>query len=378
VGSPSVTKTTVNGKATATLTADAGPGTATVSAKVDNQTVTTTVTISSPSPAPTTTPAPTATPTPTAPTAPPGNVDSGGGTVQSGGVTVTIPPGVVPDGSTIVITPIDPATTPVPPVGVGVKMLGTFVEINVYAPDGTLITTFASPLLVCLPYTAADLIAAGGNPWNIVIGVSHAGGAWQMLSAAVVNPASMQVCSYVYNLSLFGTFVPALLPATGFAPGRMMILPEQPAALAYTTSNLWLEIPRLNVQMDIVGVPLSADGWDVSWLGKQAGWLQGTAFPTWAGNSGITGHVWNADNTPGPFAYLNWMWYGDKIIVHAWGQQYVYEVRSVRLVSPGNIASITKHEELPWLTLVTCKGYDEASNSYQYRIVVRAVQVEIK
>lgn len=51
---------------------------------------------------------------------------------------------------------------------------------------------------------------------------------------------------------------------------------------------------------------------------------------------------------------------------------------SVRLVSPGNTASITKHEELPWLTLVTCKGYDEASNSYQYRVVVRAVQVEIK
>jgi len=37
-----------------------------------------------------------------------------------------------------------------------------------------------------------------------------------------------------------------------------------------------------------------------------------------------------------------------------------------------------KHEELPWVTLVTCRGYDEASNSYRYRVLVRAVLVEVK
>lgn len=159
----------------------------------------------------------------------------------------------------------------------------------------------------------------------------------------------------------------------------MTVLPVQPADKAYTAmGDLWLEIPKLGVQMNIVGVPQADGEWDVSWLGSDAGWLEGSAFPSWAGNSVLTGHVWNADNTAGPFRNINTLWWGDKVIVHAWGQQYVYEVRSVRLVSPGNTASITKHEELPWLTLVTCKGYDEASNSYQYRVVVRAVQVEIK
>lgn len=142
--------------------------------------------------------------------------------------------------------------------------------------------------------------------------------------------------------------------------------------------DLWLEIPRLDVQMPIVGVPLTEDGWDVTWLSDQAGWLQGTAFPTWAGNSVLTGHVYDANGNIGPFGHLNWLWYGDQIIIHAWGQQYIYEVRSLSKVSPNSVSSVIKHEDLPWLTLITCNGYDETSQSYKFRILVSAVQVEIK
>lgn len=166
------------------------------------------------------------------------------------------------------------------------------------------------------------------------------------------------------------------LPATGFAPNRVTALPEQ--TVSYTASDLWLEIPKLGVQMDIVGVPQVGGEWDVSWLGQDAGWLDGSAFPTWAGNSVLTGHVWNADNTAGPFRYINTLWYGDKVIVHAWGADYVYEVRAVQQVSPGNTAAMMKHEELPWVTLVTCRGYDEATGTYKYRVLVRAVLVEVK
>jgi LPXTG-site transpeptidase (sortase) family protein len=127
-----------------------------------------------------------------------------------------------------------------------------------------------------------------------------------------------------------------------------------------------------------VGVPQSGGGWDVSWLGNNAGWLNGSAFPTHAGNAVLTGHVWNADNTPGPFAGLNQLWWGDKVIVHAWGGQYLYEVRSVEQVSPGNATAMLEHEDLPWVTLVTCRGYDAATGGYQYRVLVRAVLVDIK
>jgi LPXTG-site transpeptidase (sortase) family protein len=176
------------------------------------------------------------------------------------------------------------------------------------------------------------------------------------------------------------TVVPATaaaLPATGFAPGRVTVLPEQTVSYA-GMGDLWLEIPKLGVQMNIVGVPKTDGTWDVSWLGKYAGWLDGSAFPTWAGNSVLTGHVWNADNSAGPFLAINTLWWGDKVIIHAWGGQYVYEVRSVLQVSPDNTSTMMKHEELPWITLVTCRGYDETSNSYKYRVLVRAVLVNEK
>jgi LPXTG-site transpeptidase (sortase) family protein len=169
------------------------------------------------------------------------------------------------------------------------------------------------------------------------------------------------------------------LPNTGFAPQHVTILSAQPAEMAYADlGDLWLEIPRLGVQMPIVGIPQVDGEWDVSWLGNQAGWLNGTAFPTWAGNSVLTGHVVDANGNPGPFVRLNGLWWGDKVIVHAWGAQYVYEVRQVTQVEPGAISSVFRHEELPWVTLITCRGYDEASNSYKYRVVVRAVLVEVK
>ena len=175
------------------------------------------------------------------------------------------------------------------------------------------------------------------------------------------------------------TPVPGVVPGTGFAPQRLTALSAQPAEKAYAgLGDLWLEIPRLGVQMPIVGVPQTAGEWDVSWLGKQAGWLNGSAFPTWAGNSVLTGHVWNADNTAGPFRYINTLWWGDKVIVHAGGAQYVYEVRSVQQVSPNDTAAMMKHQTLPWVTLVTCRGYDQASNSYKYRVLVRAVLVGVK
>ncbi len=173
------------------------------------------------------------------------------------------------------------------------------------------------------------------------------------------------------------TITTAVLPDTGFAQGRMTNL--LPQAVAYGNSSLWLEIPDLGVKMSILSIPLSTDGnWDVSWLGRNAGWLEGTAFPTWSGNSVITGHVWNADNTAGPFVGLKSLWYGDQIIVHGWGDEYVYEVRSVMLVRPDSTIGAFQHRTNPWLTLTTCHSYDLDKGTYRYRVIVQAVLVEVR
>jgi len=167
------------------------------------------------------------------------------------------------------------------------------------------------------------------------------------------------------------------IPATGFAPDRFTTLPAQ--SVSYSAqSDLWIEVPALGIHADIVGVPQTNGSWDVTWLEGQAGWLEGSAFPTWAGNSVLTGHVWDADNTPGIFYGIGNLSFGDEVIVHYGDTQYVYAVQQVKQVNSSDTKTLLKHEERPWITLVTCKGYNESSGTYLYRILVRAVLVSIR
>ncbi|RIK50626.1 MAG: hypothetical protein DCC59_13045 [Chloroflexi bacterium] len=171
------------------------------------------------------------------------------------------------------------------------------------------------------------------------------------------------------------------LPTTGFAPDKVTALPAQPAELTYAKmGDIWLEIPSQKIKSNIVGVPQNADDtWSVDWLGNDTGWLNGTAFPTWNGNSVLTAHVTNADGLPGPFADLKSLKYGDQIIVHLYGQQYIYEVRASRLSRPYAVNyAFESLPDSPHLTLITCQGYIPISDTYLFRRVVRAVLVEVR
>jgi LPXTG-site transpeptidase (sortase) family protein len=169
-----------------------------------------------------------------------------------------------------------------------------------------------------------------------------------------------------------------ILPATGFAPNVVSYVPPQKADQAYQQmDSLTLEIPSLRVNTPLVGIPNDMGDWRLDWLWDQAGYLEGTAFPTLPGNSGITGHVYLSNGKPGPFVKLNTLKYNDQVIVHAWGQRYIYQVRSVLEVKPENI-SVLSHEDISWLTLVTCQDYNQANNSYSMRVAVRAVLVKVE
>ncbi len=115
----------------------------------------------------------------------------------------------------------------------------------------------------------------------------------------------------------------------------------------------------------------------MTWLADQVGWLEGSAFPSYMGNSVLTAHVYLPSGYPGPFVNLSQLAWDDQIIVHAYGQQFVYQVRTKEIIRPDN-SSVFQHEELPWLTLLTCKGYNEATESYDYRVLVKAVLVEVR
>jgi LPXTG-site transpeptidase (sortase) family protein len=171
---------------------------------------------------------------------------------------------------------------------------------------------------------------------------------------------------------------PESLPATGFPVGQVSQLPPQPKDQAYQATEMRLIIPTLDVELPITGIPPHGDAWDVTWLGNRAGYLEGTAFPTWAGNTAITAHVWTAYNTPGPFAGLKTLAYGDQVRIEAFGQTYIYEVRENRLARANRADAVLKHEELDWVTLLTCEFYNPINGKYLFRRVVRAVLVEVE
>lgn len=77
---------------------------------------------------------------------------------------------------------------------------------------------------------------------------------------------------------------------------------------------------------------------------------------------------------PGPFVDLKTLRMGDEIIVHAYGYRYVYQVQAVRYVLPDNL-SVLGHQDQSTLTLLTCAGYDEAQDSYKYRVAVETVRL---
>ena len=165
------------------------------------------------------------------------------------------------------------------------------------------------------------------------------------------------------------------LPETGFAPNAITDLGHVPHE-TYRQTGIAMDIPSLRVDIPVVGVPRRNGGWNVAWLDRHAGWLEGSAFPSWNGNSVLTAHVYLSNGLPGPFVNLGNLRYGDKVIVHAFGEKYTFEVRTNTVVEP-NDTSAFKHEDRPWLTLMTCKEYDETTNTYRKRVVVRAVLVSV-
>jgi len=88
--------------------------------------------------------------------------------------------------------------------------------------------------------------------------------------------------------------------------------------------------------------------------------------------------VWDALNRPGVFEKLANLRYGDQVMVHNAGKVFIFEVRERLQVSADRVNQLLKHKERPWLTLLTCRGFDEESGEYLSRVLVRAVLVEVK
>ncbi len=291
-------------------------------------------------------------------------LNASGDQCKIGDVWVNVPAGALPAsavGCRVVIEEVGAASE------YGLQLDERVYDVRVVCENGS-VSVFTAPLTVCI--RPQDGVTSGKQLFH-----NHSGAGFNALSASSARVG--HVCGTTAQLSLFvigGLF----LPNTGFAPGVVTQLPAPPAERAYASTELTLSIPRLNVQTAIVGVPQGPDGWDVTWLGQQAGYLYGTAFPTWAGNTVITAHVWDANNNPGPFADLADLQHGDTIEIAAFGQTYVYEVRTTASLRPTDTRTAFAPSEYDILTLITCEGFDARTGEYAARRVVTAVLVAVR
>ena len=266
----------------------------------------------------------------------------------------------------------------------GAYPLSFAIDVRLIDAHGNVLTTFSPSLELCLPITDEHIAKAGSVDalrlaWRSSM---DDGKPWTLLSTLVKMVAGhgQMACAQINHLTVFALFEAGAqsLPATGFPPGVVTYLvpgvgdvSERPLR----NDGMTLEIARIGVAAPILGVPETTAGWDVTWLGDSIGWLEGTAYPTWEGNTALTGHVYGADGLPGVFANLRTLWWGDRIVIYAWGQEHIYAVRSVRLERANDISPL-RHDDLDWLTLITCRGYDEDTGEYRWRTVVRAVRVQ--
>jgi LPXTG-site transpeptidase (sortase) family protein len=231
------------------------------------------------------------------------------------------------------------------------------------------------------------------TPGTVVVNTANA--EWTSLPGDVPAPPSTYLSIYnqpysherrydplnladAYRVTSNAPVTALSLPSTGFAPGRVTALPLQPASKRYLRlGGMQLDIPSLNQDLAVVGVPITKNGWDLTWLSDQAGYLEGTAFPGSVGNSVITAHVYLPSGLPGPFVNLAALRWGDRIILHSGGQRFIYEIRTNGSVLPTDLTPF-RHENSAWLTLITCLGYNPYSGTYRYRQVARAVLIDIE
>lgn len=164
-----------------------------------------------------------------------------------------------------------------------------------------------------------------------------------------------------------------ILPESGYKVGTTSYIVKT----KNLTTDLSLNIPSLDINASIIGINKS-DEWDITWLGDQIGWLEGSAHPLWNGNTILTGHVWNQSNLPGIFYNLKKLSYGDEIIIKYNDKEYIYQVKNSFLVEPDDIDTVFAHKDENWITLFTCENYDSLLGKYANRRIVQAVLIEIR
>ena len=166
------------------------------------------------------------------------------------------------------------------------------------------------------------------------------------------------------------------LPATGFPTRFSKPLSIQPDTVHYEDLALRIQIPTIDVDVELTGVPADNGVWQVEWLGYRAGLLSGSAKPG-EGYSMIAAHNHLNESEAGPFALLYSLSENDRIFLNTEedGLQ-IYKVYANELFEANDmqkLAAIAQSED-NCLILVTCEN-ELVDGGYQNRRAVFAKPV---
>lgn len=162
------------------------------------------------------------------------------------------------------------------------------------------------------------------------------------------------------------------MPNTGFSTRNMTLLRPQPAALAYSTLDIAIEIPVLDVQTELVSVPEEGGSWAVDWLGARAGLLEGSVLPG-QGISYIAAHNHLNNLEAGPFLFLLDLKENDRIFVRNGDELLTYTVYANELFEPDDFGLVEQKasEFENSVVLITCEN-ESTDGGYLNRRVVFA------
>ncbi len=143
----------------------------------------------------------------------------------SGSVNVTVPANVVADGTRFLCTANEKAQSTAAPIGY--SLVGSRVDLT----TDTGLATFDSALTVCLSYTVADILKAGGAAANLRVGFFD-GVMWQPLP--LTSSSANETCGMADHFTQFGLMAatPTALPATGASVSPVVWLGLAVVALA--------------------------------------------------------------------------------------------------------------------------------------------------
>jgi len=139
-----------------------------------------------------------------------------------------------------------------------------------------------------------------------------------------------------------------------------------------------IEISSIDINAEVVPLYVRdlphGTTWDTRSLTYDVGYLTGTGWFGQNNNVVLGGHSELDNREPSVFYNLDKVQIGDVISVHANGTTYQYSVASLEWVDPSNLNSVmpTGHDQL---TIITCDTQSFDGDSYNKRLIVRALPV---